>query len=158
MTKKNSKLIISLLLKLAILGFLLFNMYSILNPMMSNDSYSIKDGKLENVEITKITDDLIGNIYKIDADVIDDNNISYNLISSNQDRHTAEAFKNSLNKNAKIGIYDNKIDYVNINYEEKTLKENEYRIDSDKMINIRLNEFIKLLGYLLLCVLIMSII
>lgn len=158
MTKKNSKLIISLLLKLAILGFLLFNMYSILNPMMSNDSYSIKDGKVENVEITKITDDLIGNIYKIDADVIDNNNISYNLISSNQDRHTAEAFKNSLNKNAKIGIYNNKIDYVNINYEEKTLKENEYRIDSDKMINIRLNEFIKLLGYLLLCVLIMSII
>jgi hypothetical protein len=158
MTKKNSKLIISLLLKLAILGFLLFNMYSILNPMMSNDSYSIKDGKVENVEITKITDDLIGNIYKIDADVIDNNNISYNLISSNQDRHTAEAFKNSLNKNAKIGIYNNKIDYVNINYEEKTLKENEYIIDSDKMINIRLNEFIKLLGYLLLCVLIMSII
>lgn len=155
--KKNIHLIlIPLFIKLGILGFLFFNIHSIISPMMTNSSYQTKTGIIKSAEVSKTSDDLIGNIYKINLNVKDDNGIEYNIISSNQDRHTAEAFRNSVDKEAKVGIYDKIIDYVNVEYNEKTLKETNYQIDSDKLKNIRAKNFLKILELIAISALILS--
>ena len=155
--KKNIYLIlIPLFIKLGILGFLFFNIHSTISPMMTNSLYQTKTGIIKSAEVSKTSDDLIGNVYKINLNVKDDNGIEYNIISSNQDRHTAEAFRNSIDKEAKVGIYDKIIDYVNVEYNEKTLKETNYQIDSDKLKGIRTKKFLKLLELIAISALIFS--
>ena len=155
--KKNIYLIlIPLFIKLGILGFLFFNIHSIISPMMTNSLYQTKTGIIKSAEVSKTSDDLIGNVYKINLNIKDDNGIEYNIISSNQDRHTAEAFRNSVDKEAKVGIYNKIIDYVNVEYNEKTLKETNYQIDSDKLKNIRAKNFLKILELIAISALILS--
>lgn len=156
--KKNIYLIlIPLFIKLGILGFLFLNIHSTISPMMSNSLYQIKTGSVQSADVSKTTDDLIGNVYKINLNIKDNNNgIEYNIISSNQDRHTAEAFRNSVGKKAEIGIYNKIVDYVNVEYNEKTLKETNYQIDSDKLKNIRAKNFLKILELIAISALILS--